>query len=127
MSLLSVSPELQHVLGALCQLDSQLWDRIKRVSFASAANAMIMGKQAELERSLEAGDIAPVVHQTPFYGNPADVPERHTVWAGTHPCHPVPVPWRLHDTSCSLSAVAQFTGEGLSPVMKLLRALRFIM
>lgn len=38
--------------------------------------------QAELEESLEATGTAPVVHQAPFYGNPADVPERPPVWAG---------------------------------------------
>jgi len=40
------------------------------------------GAQEELDATLEAAGLAPVVHQAPFYGDAADVPERPPVWAG---------------------------------------------
>ena len=38
--------------------------------------------QAEVEATMAEQGVPPVIHPQPFYGNPADVPERPTVIAG---------------------------------------------
>lgn len=38
--------------------------------------------QAELEASAWAHGVSPIAHTDPYYGNPADVPERPRVFAG---------------------------------------------
>jgi hypothetical protein len=38
--------------------------------------------QVELEESMDALGILPIIHQAPFYGNAADVPDRPVIFAG---------------------------------------------
>ena len=38
--------------------------------------------QRELDVSMDEQSILPIIHPDPFYGNPADVPERPVVFAG---------------------------------------------
>ena len=38
--------------------------------------------QRELDVSMDEQSILPIIHPDPFYGNPADVPDRPVVFAG---------------------------------------------
>lgn len=38
--------------------------------------------QKELDVSMDEQSILPIIHPEPFYGNPADVPDRPVVFAG---------------------------------------------